>query len=78
MPDCSRCSSGLEDTAEHAFYYSEFVDLFWEHGGEWMTCIESKQLVLLDVGYIMDILPQLQGEKQVMFLAIARMVIWMR
>ena len=26
MPDCARCGSGLEETAEHAFYY---------HVGEW-------------------------------------------
>ena len=25
MPDCLRCSSGLEETAEHAFYYCERV-----------------------------------------------------
>ena len=23
MPDCARCGSGLEETAEHAFYYCE-------------------------------------------------------
>ena len=40
----------------------------------------SGQLVLLDVGYVVDnILPPFQGEKRVVFLAIlavARMVIW--
>ena len=25
MPDCTRCGSGLEETAEHAFYYCERV-----------------------------------------------------
>ena len=43
--------------------------------------IEPKQLVLLDIGYIVDnILPPFQGEKRVVFLAIlavARIVIWM-
>ena len=58
MPDCARCGSGLEETAEHAFYYSERVRPFWDQVREWMTHIESKQLVLLDVGYVMDnILP---------------------
>ena len=42
--------------------------------------IEPKQLVLLDVGYVVDnVLPQFQGEKRVVFLAIlavARVVIW--
>ena len=42
--------------------------------------IKPRQLVLLDVGYIEDnVLPQIQGEKHVLFLAIlaiARMVIW--
>ena len=41
---------------------------------------EPKQLVLLDVGYVVDnVLPPFQGEKRVVFLAIhavARMVIW--
>ena len=76
MPDCARCGSGLEETAEHAFYYCERVRPFWDHVGEWTARIEPKQLVLLDVGYV---LPPYQGEKRVVFLAIlavARMVIW--
>ena len=68
-PDCARWGSGLEETTEHAFYY-------WE----WRARIEPKQLVLLDVGYVVDnVLPPFQGEKCVVFLAIlavARMVIW--
>ena len=81
MPDCARCGSGLEETAEHAFYYCcERVRPFWDHVGEWTARIEPKQLVLLDVGYVVDnFLPPFQGEKRVMFLAIlavARMVIW--
>ena len=80
MPDCPRCSSGLEETAEHAFYYCERVRPFWDHVGEWTARIEPKQLVLLDVGYVVDnVLPPFQGEKRVVFLAIlavARMVIW--
>ena len=28
MPDCTRCGSGLEETAEHAFYYCERVRPF--------------------------------------------------
>ena len=80
MPDCPRCGSGLEETAEHAFYYCERVRPFWDHVREWTARIEPKQLVLLDVGYVVDnVLPPFQGEKRVVFLAIlavARMVIW--
>ena len=80
MPDCPRCSSGLEETAEHAFYYCERVRPFWDHVGEWTARIKPKKLVLLDVGYIVDnVLPPFHGEKRVVFLAIlavARMVIW--
>ncbi len=71
MPDCPRCSSGLEETAEHAFYYCERVRPFWDHVGEWTARIEPKQLVLPDVGYVVDnVLPPFQGEKRVVFLAI--------
>ena len=80
MPDCPRCSSGLEETAEDAFYYCEQVRPFWDHVSEWTARIEPKQLVLLDVGYVVDnVLPPFHGEKRVVFLAIlavARMVIW--
>ena len=80
MPDCARCGSGLEETAEHAFYYCERVCPFWNHVSEWTARIEPKQLVLLDVGYIVDnVLPPFQGEKRMVFLtilAVARMVIW--
>ena len=80
MPDCPRYGSGLEETAEHAFYYCERVRLFWDHFGEWTARIEPKQLVLLDVGYVVDnVLPSFHGEKRMVFLAIlavARMVIW--
>ena len=34
MPDCTRCDSGLEETAENAFYYCERVRPFWDHVGE--------------------------------------------
>ena len=80
MPDCPRCGSGLEDTAENAFYYCERVRPFWDHVAEGTACIEPKQLVLLDVGYVVDnVLPPFHGEKRMVFLAIlavARMVIW--
>ncbi len=33
MPDCARFGSGLEETAEHAFYYCERVRPFWDHVG---------------------------------------------
>ena len=80
MPDCSCCDSGLEETAEHALYYCKRVRPLWDHVGEWTACIEPKQLVLLNVGYIDDnVLSPFQGEKYVVFLAIlavARMVTW--
>ena len=80
MTDCARCGSGLEETAVQAFYYCERVRPFWDHIGEWTARIEPKQLVLLDVGYVVDnVLPPFQGEKRMVFLAIlavARMVIW--
>ena len=80
MPDCACCSSGLEETAEHAFYYCGRVRPFWDHVGVWTAHIEPKQLGLLDVGYVVDnVLTPFQGEKRVVFLAIlavARMVIW--
>ena len=75
MLDCICCSSGLEETAEHAFYYCEQVRLFWDHVGEWTVRIGPKQLVLLDVGYVVDnVLPPFQGEKRVVFLAILAVV----
>ena len=80
MLDCARCASGLEEMVEHAFYYYKRVRPFWDHSGEWTARIEPKQIVLLDVGYVVDnVLPSFQGEKRVMFLAIlavARLVIW--
>ena len=64
----------------HAFYYCERVRLFWSHVDEWTARISPRQLVLLDVGYVMDNVDHpLQGEKRVVFLvvlAVARMVIW--
>ena len=73
MPDCTRCSSGLEETAEQAFYYCERVHSFWE----WTVRIEPKRLVLLDVGYVVDnVLPPFQGEKRVVFLAILAVARW--
>ena len=80
-PDCPRCSSGLEETAFHAFYYCERVRPFWGHVGEWTANFIPKQLVLLDVGYVVDnVEPLYQGEKRMVFLAIlavARTVIWL-
>ena len=73
MPDCFRCSSGLEETALHVFYYCERVHPFWSH-------VSPKQLVQHDVGYVVDNVDSpYQGEKRVVFLAIlaeARMEIW--
>ena len=61
MPDCIRCGSGLEETSEYAFYYCERVRPFEDEVGEWTARIEPKQLVLLDVGYVVDnVLPPFQ------------------
>ena len=80
MPDCARCGSGLKETAEYAFYNCEPVHPFWDHLREWTARIEPKQLVQLDVGYVVDnVLPPFQCEKRVMFLgilAVDKMVIW--
>ena len=80
MSDCPRCSSGLEETALHAFYYCERVRSFWSHVVEWTARIRPRQLVLLDVGYVIDnVVPPYKGEKRVVFLAIlavTRKVIW--
>ena len=80
MPDCFCCGSSLEETALHAFYYCERVRPFWSHDGEWTARINPKDLVLLDVGYVVDnVDPPYGGEKCVVFLtilAVARMVIW--
>ena len=80
MPDCARCSSGLEETALHAFYHCEWVCTFWSHVEEWTTRISPRELVSLDVGYVMNnVSSPFQGEKRVVFLvilAVARMVIW--
>ena len=54
VPDCACSSSSLEEIAEHAFYYCEQVDPFWDHVRKWTARIEAKQLVPLDVGYLVD------------------------
>ena len=80
MLDCARSSSDLEKTAFQAFYYCERVRSFGSHVEEWTACIDPKQLVLLDVGYVVDnVNPPWKGEKLVVFLAILAMtwmVIW--
>ena len=77
--ECLADMPDLEETALHAFYYCEWVRPFWYYVGECTARISSKQLVLLDVGYVEDdIDPPYQGEKCVVFLAIlavARMLI---
>ena len=80
MPDCPRCDRGLEETALHAFYYCEQVRPFWSHVEKWTARISLREIVLLDVGYVVgNVNPPFQGEKRVVFLvilAVARMVIW--
>ena len=53
---------------------------FWSHVGEWTAPIDPKELMLLDVGYVIDnVDPPWKGEKQMVFLvilAVAQMAIW--
>ena len=42
MPDCHHCGCGQEETALHTFYYSERVNPFWSHVGEWTARIDPK------------------------------------
>ena len=64
----------------NAFFYCVRVRLLWSQVREWTEGTDPKQLVLLDVGYVVDnIDPPWKGEKCVVFLAIqamARMAIW--
>ena len=80
IPDCPRCGRGLEETALHAFYNCERIRPFWSHVEEWTVRISPRELVVLDVGYVLDNVDSLfQGKKRVVFLvilAMARMVIW--
>ena len=79
-PDCLSCGSGLEETALRAFYNCERIRPFSSHVREWTVHIDPKQLVLLDVGYVVNnVDPPYRGEKHVVFLAIlavSGMVIW--
>ena len=71
MPDFPRCGSGLEETASHAFNYFERVCPFWSHVEKWTASISPGELVLLDVGYVLDnVDPPFQDEKRVVFLVI--------
>ena len=80
MPDGPHCGSGLEETALRDFYYCERIRPFWSHVEEWTVRISPRELMPLDVGYVVDnVNPPFQGEKRVVFLvilAVARMVIW--
>ena len=68
--------------ALYVFYCCELVHPFWSHVRDWTACLDPKQLVLLDVGYVVDnVLCPWKDEKRVVFLAIlavARLVIWTR
>ena len=71
MPDYPRCDSGLEEMTKYAFCYSERVLPLWDHVGERMTRIEPRQLMLRNIGFVVDnVLPPFHGEKRVVFLAI--------
>ena len=52
--DCLHGGSGLEETALHAFYYCVWVRSFWSHVVEWMTRIDSKLFMRLNVGCVVD------------------------
>ena len=68
------CASGLEEMDEHT-YNLERVRSFWSQVKKWTIHIEPKQLLLLDVGYVMDNI----GERveSLVILAVARIVIWL-
>ena len=60
-------SSGLEEMGIHTYYYEQ-VCPFWSHIRELTAGIKPQQLVLLDVGFIIDNNdPPYQGEKTVVF-----------
>ena len=52
MPDCTRCA--FPETALHAFYYCERVRQSWSHVEEWTARISPRELVPLDVDYVVD------------------------
>ena len=44
---------------------------FWSHIREWIACMDPKQFVPLDIGYVVDnVDPLYRGEKHVVFLMI--------
>ena len=81
MFDCPRCNSGIEETAEHAFFYCEKVRPLWGYVNEVTARIDCKKpRIPLDVAYVCDnVSPPWIGQKRMVFLtllAVARMVIW--
>ena len=45
MSNCARCYSGLEETAEHTFYYCERVRPFWSRGMDGSHRIQAARAV---------------------------------
>ena len=81
MPDCNRCNSGLEETAQHAFFHCSKVRPFWEYVNEVTARLfPDRPRTPLDVAYVCDnVPPPWTGVKQLVFytlLAVARMVVW--
>ena len=61
--------------AVYAFYDCKRVRPLWDHVGEVKTRIDPEQLVLLDVGYVVDNSdPPKRGEKQKVYLTI--LMVW--
>ena len=79
-PDCPRCDSVLEETAQHAFFHCRKLQLFWSYVEEVTARLRPDQRILLDVAYVCDnMAPPLKGLKRMVFLAIlavARLVVW--
>ena len=48
MPDCTRCGSGLEETAEHAFYNCERVVFLAILAAAWMVIRKTQKKGLYD------------------------------
>ena len=77
--DCPRCNRELEETVVHAFYHCEQVRPFWSHVGDWTAQIDPKQLVLVEVGYVVDNVDlSWKVGKYVAFLVIIEGIDWQR
>ena len=54
----------IKEMEKYAFYYCRGIRLFWDHVREVTARINPKQLVLLDVGYVVDSFNPLWKDKK--------------